>query len=230
MFRMVGYFEVLNSIRAPAYFQRCVANLLPLWATQFRLGFGRNAVKVDMHYRRGLFQRDSLSPLLFCLSIMRLSHTLRSIDGYKSRYFDGHVTLLLFMYNLKVYARDESAMKALSTVNRVSKVVGMELGLQKCAVVNILRAKLQEGGTLALSDNRTFPAASKDDPYRYLGIEQVIEPALKTVKKKLIEKYMSRLQGIWSSDLSTPSTRCRQQMFGLCPSSGISLVFEVDKV
>ena len=53
-----------------------------------------------------------------------------------------------------------------------------------------------------LSDDRTVPAASKDDPYRYLGIEQVIEPALKTVKKKLVEKYVSRLRRIWSSNLN----------------------------
>ena len=44
---------------------------------------------------------------------------------------------------------------------------------------------------------------SKDDPYKYLGIEQVIEPGLKTVKKKLMEKYMSRLRRIWSSDLNS---------------------------
>ena len=57
------------------------------------------------------------------------------------------MTHLLFMDDLKVYARDERAMKkALSTVDRVSKEVGMELGLHKCAVTNILRGELQEGG------------------------------------------------------------------------------------
>ena len=102
---------MLDSIRAPAYLPRCVANLLSLWASQFKLGFGRNAVKVDLHYHRGLFQGDSLSPLLFCLSIMPLSHVLRSIDSYKSRSFGGRVTHLLFMDDLKVYARDDRAMK-----------------------------------------------------------------------------------------------------------------------
>ena len=44
------------------------------------------------------------------------------------------MTHLLFMDDLKVYVRDERAMKkALSLVDRVSKVVGMELGLRKCA-------------------------------------------------------------------------------------------------
>ena len=68
---------------------------------------------------------------------------------------------------------------------------------------NILKGKLREGGALALSEDRTIPAASRDDPYKYLGIEQVIEPDLKTVKKKLVEKYVSRLRRIWSSDLNS---------------------------
>ena len=83
------------------------------------------------------------------------------------------MTHSLFMDDLKVYARDERAMKkALSLVDRVSKAVGMELGLRKCAMANILRGKLQEGGALALSDDRTVPAVSKDDLYRYLGVEE----------------------------------------------------------
>ena len=200
--------EVLNSIRAPTYLRHCVANLLPLWATQFKLGFGRNTVKVDLHYRHGLFQGDSLSPLLFCLSIVPLSHALRSIDGYKSKSFGGRVTHLLLMDDLKVYARDERSMKkSLSLVDRVSKVVGMELGLRKCAVANILRGKLQEGGALALSDDRTVPAASKDDRYSYLGIEQVIEPDLKTVKCRgcggfglriSTPKYKAQATNVWA--------------------------------
>ena len=85
----------------------------------------------------------------------------------------------------------------------MSKAVGMELGLQKCAVANILKGRLQEGGALALSEDRTVPTASKDDPYRYLGVEQVIQPDLKAVKKKLTKKYEQRLRKIWSSDLNS---------------------------
>ena len=196
--------EVLDLIRAPMYLLRCVANLLSLWVTQFRVGFGRNAVKLDQHYRRGLFQGDSLSSLLFCLSIMPLSHALRSVVGYKSKSFGGRVMHLLFMDDLKIYARDERAMKkALFLVDRVSKAVGMELGLRKCAVANILKGKLQEGGVLALSEDRTVPAASKGDPYRYLGKKQVIQPDLKDVKKKITERYVRRLRKIWFSDLNS---------------------------
>ena len=105
------------------------------------------------------------------------------------------------MDDLKVYARDERAMKkALFLMDRVSKAVGMEVGLWKCAIVNILKGKVQDEGALALSEDRTIPTASKGDLYRYLGVEQVIEHDLKAiehdlkaVKKKLMKKYIKRL-------------------------------------
>ena len=81
----------------------------------------------------------------------------------------------------------------------------MELVLRKCAVANILRGELQEGGTLALFDDRTVPAASKDDPCSYLDIEQVIEPDLQTVWWKSTR----RGYGGFGLRISTPSTRRR---------------------
>ena len=96
---------------------QCVTKFISLWATQFKLSFGRNAVKVDLHYRHELFQGVSLSPLFFCLSIIPLSYALRVIVGYKSRSFSGCVTHLLFMDDLNIYTRDEGAMKkALSII------------------------------------------------------------------------------------------------------------------
>lgn len=43
------------------------------------------------------------------------------------------LTHLLFMDDLKVYTRAPG--RALKVLDRVSRAVGMELGLQKCAVV-----------------------------------------------------------------------------------------------
>ena len=40
---------------------------------------------------------------------------------------------------------------------------GLTLGLRKCAVANVIRGKLQEGGASPLSDDRTIPAASNDE-------------------------------------------------------------------
>ena len=56
------------------------------------------------------------------------------------------MTHLLFMDDLKVYARRSRALEtALGVVDRVLRAVGMELGLWKCAVAHVASGKLTAG-------------------------------------------------------------------------------------
>ena len=131
--------RVLDVIKAPQCLRRCIALLIPLWKSQFQLGVGRNAVKADIRFRRGVYQGDSLSPLLFCLCLAPLSVALRrNVRGVCPLARDGpRYTHLLFMDDLKVYAAGKVALeRTLSLVIRVSQAIGMELGLDKCAVAH----------------------------------------------------------------------------------------------
>lgn len=57
---------------------------MPLWVSEIKVGFGKDAVLVPIKLRRGLFQGDSLSPLLlFCLTIAPLSSALNEEPGTK---------------------------------------------------------------------------------------------------------------------------------------------------
>ena len=195
--------HVLDTIRVPAPLRQCIARLLPRWRLQFELGRGRNAVKVNLVFRHGLFQGNSLSPLLYCLSIVPLSHALRRTKGVGCGTVGNRVTHSFFMNDLKVYATGERALKvALSTVDRISQAVGMELGLKKCGMAHVRRGKLVDGGPAALDDGREIPAVNKGNPYKYLGIEQAFEPDQMAVKARLFKEYLSRLKRIWFSDLN----------------------------
>ncbi len=133
--------RMLNDIKAPRYIRNNIANLIPMWSSRFELGRGRRTVKVNLQFRRGLFQGDSLSPLLFCLSIAPLSGALRyELGGVTFPGFKTCITHLLYMDDLKVYATGRRSLEhALSVVDRVSKAVGMELGPAKCAEAHLLR-------------------------------------------------------------------------------------------
>ena len=72
---------LLQDINVPVVVGHIVSNLIRLWQTVFSVGVGKDAVKVKLAYRRGLFQGDSLSPLLYCLSIAPLSVALRLAGG-----------------------------------------------------------------------------------------------------------------------------------------------------
>ena len=84
------------------------------WQTELT-SCGESLTKVNI--RRGTFQADSLSPLLFLMCMILLTHVLRKA---KARYIlggGGKINHLLFMDCLKLYGKSENEIKGLvSTV------------------------------------------------------------------------------------------------------------------
>ena len=80
---------------------------------------------------RGIFQGDSLSPLLFVICLIPLSHVLHKA---KARYILGggeKINHLLFMDDLKLCGKNENEIKVLvSTVEVFSKGIGIEFGFK----------------------------------------------------------------------------------------------------
>ena len=191
------------------------ANLCTKFCSEFCVGVGKDAVRTDLQFRRGLFQGDSLSPLLFCLSIAPISHALRETMGAIVPYLDHPVTHLFFMDNLKVYAESSDALgDTLRVVDRVSRAVGMELGLRKCAVAHIKRGKYVHGEDYLLPEERRIERVARGGTYRYLGIEQVFKSNHASVRERLTKVYAKRVNQIWSSALSAKhkvhvTGRCR---------------------
>ncbi len=91
--------KVLKAVRAPSEVRKAVERLMPDWKTNLAKE-GTKMIPVQL--KRGFFQGDSLSPLLFCLCVAPLSHELRKGEGFKSKYQQKAVTNLMFMDDLKV--------------------------------------------------------------------------------------------------------------------------------
>lgn len=45
---------LLEAIKVPEQLRRCIDAIMPEWKSEFRCGRGRNAVKADLTFRRGL--------------------------------------------------------------------------------------------------------------------------------------------------------------------------------
>ena len=59
--------------------------------------------------RRGIFQGDSLSPLLFCIALIPLTNELNTADcGYQVHGTERKISHLLYMDDLKLLGRNES--------------------------------------------------------------------------------------------------------------------------
>ena len=103
-----------------------------------------------MQIRRGIFQGDSLPPLLFCMALNPLSNELnRTSYGYRMRTWHGEIAKrqlishLLYMDDLKLYGRNSDQSDGLlHTVRTFSDDIQMKFGLEKCAVAHFVNFRL----------------------------------------------------------------------------------------
>ena len=118
-----------------------LVNSMEKWRVMLRTG---NSESGEVDIRRGIFQGDSLSPLVFVLALIPLSLILRKakatygFSGSKEKIND-----LLFMDDLKLYSRNEKELDSLvQTIHIFSKNIGMEFSIEKRAVLEIEKGKI----------------------------------------------------------------------------------------
>ena len=112
-----------------------VQNSMDKWKTV--LTAGSEVLLTRLISNGGIFQGDSLSPLLFVLSLIPLTLVLRKVRaGYDLGNGNGLVNHLLLMDDLKLYGRNESQLDPLiQSVRVVSEDISMEFGISKCATL-----------------------------------------------------------------------------------------------
>lgn len=95
----------------------------------------------------------------------------KSAAGYQLSKEEGKVTRLLFMDDLKLYGSNEKEINSLvHTVRVFSSDIGIDFGIEKCAVVVMKRGKLDKSEGIRLSDGRIIRSIGDDvEGYRYLG-------------------------------------------------------------
>ena len=98
----------------------------------------------EVEIKQGIFQGDSLSPLVFVLALILLSLILRKAKvAYAFSESKEKINHLLFMDDLKLYSRSEKRLNSLvQTVCVFSEDVGMEFGIEKCAMLVMEKRKI----------------------------------------------------------------------------------------
>ena len=112
------------------------------WRVELTAG-GRSLAEAKI--QRGIFQRDALSPLLFIIAMMPLNHILRKCTaGYKLSRSQETVNHLMYTDDIKLFAKNENELETLiHTVRIYSRDIGMEFGIEKCAVLVMKSGKRQ---------------------------------------------------------------------------------------
>ena len=201
----------LELYKVDATLREFLTNQMSNWKTDITLNHSGGEIHIpDVKIKRGIFQGDSLSPLLFCLTMDPLSKLLKKQNiGYDMNRTKGEgamkqiITHLLFMDDLKLYANnDENLHKLVQTVQTFSKDVHMDFGLDKCAKSTIRQGKKVESEDLELNDGSHITDLEKDSTYKYLGIEENARIEHKMMRKKAFDEYVRRLKKICKSQLT----------------------------
>nr|CAI5858087.1 unnamed protein product [Callosobruchus analis] len=192
--------RLLECLSVDSQIVGCIKHLMPLWKTRFTITSGETRVRTELvSFNRGVFQVDSLSPLLFCIPLLPLSIALKNTKGYSCgtpNHRRHKVTHLFYMDDLKLYASGQRDLQhALRVVQEYSHAIGMEFGTDKCAMVHLKKGRCGDSEEEEqLVDGSILRQLHAGDTYTYLGVAQRDEC--------LRRKYLHRLRQIWSSELS----------------------------
>ena len=170
------------------------------WKTNL---FSANQSLGSVNIRRGIFQGDSFSPLLFVIALIPITHVLRETDmGYQLEKDGPKINHLLFMDDLKMFAKTTNEIDSLvQTVQQCSEDIRMEFGISKCAAVCLKRGKQtrMEGIKLPNGEEIGDPDA---EGYKYLGVLELDTMLCKEMKEKVKETYLKRLKLLLKSRLN----------------------------
>jgi len=136
----------------------CIEKLVTLQRTTLYLQLPNSnpAELTSVSVKCGIFQGDSLSPLLFCITLNPLSLLLDHLSGYQATPSKA-LNHLTYMDDLKLFAKNDSQLEILlCTVQMFSDDVGLSFGLDKCAKVSVSRGKISKKVIFYLMENPTF--------------------------------------------------------------------------
>ena len=184
--------EVINFIK----------QTMKTWRVELIAG-GRSIAETKI--QRGIFQRDALSPLLFIIAMMPLNHILRkSPAGYKLSRLQEKINHLMYMDDIKLFAKNEKELKTLIHAVRIySQDIGMEFGIEKCAMLVIKNGKRHMTDGMELPNHDRIRTLEENETYKYLGILEADTIKQVQIKDMIRKEYLRRTRKLLETKLSS---------------------------
>jgi len=186
-----------------------LSQIMVRWETVLLLRLnGSDSVQTEpIRIRRGIYQGDSLSPLLFCLAMNPLSGILNSFRGPKvcrSWAESCRLTHLLYMDDVKLYAISAEDLKdMLVATEGFSRDICMEFGVDKCkiSVVGSHAPRRTGDERFVCESGDIIVDMEEEETYKYLGFLQARKLEHKEIKKRLTQQFVSRVTKLVKSKL-----------------------------
>ena len=191
------------------------------WRTKLQLWKNNEVIITDaINISRGIFQGDTLSPLLFCIGYFMVSQKLKMlrigyVPGIPGKRDPSNMrSHFVFMDDFKGMTTNEASLGTLmKTCIEILKELGLEVGLNKCAVMKVKRGKVENMEGLKLDNDHVINNIDEGLGYAYLGILQILDPCHNQIKKTLLSKVENCANEIWKSNLTEQNKVKAHNMF-----------------
>ena len=203
--------EVMKMYGIHSWIVEFILRTMPQW----RINLGLRHMKGNMEIlgiktKTGIFQRDSLSPFIFCLSLCSLSIFLNEKNSSAIKIGKAKkgkkLNHLFYMDDLKIYSKSDSDLTSLRRiVKKFSDDIRMKFGLKKCEKISIIKGKMVRSSNISLNEHTHIKELSNTESYKYLGVEESSNTHHKNMREKLKKEYYRRLRMILSTELSSPN-------------------------
>ena len=128
------------------------------WKTNMTLVHKEGVLETGtIRIKRGIFQGDSLSPLLFTMSLNPLSQELQK-TGYGYQLDEQtKIDYLFYVDDQRLYGTSDNQLTGLiNKVKNISDDIKMELRLDKCVKASFKRGKKVSAEGIQLNDNQVI--------------------------------------------------------------------------
>jgi hypothetical protein len=173
--------------------------VMSYWRTHMHLHTENQLTETeDIEIQCGIFQADSLSPLLFCICLIPLTEQVNRLNtGYEEHTTKTKISHLLYTDDLKLISKSEEELqKQIQAVKNFSDDIQMEFGLEKCAKTAFKRGRLVHSQNLVTETNRKIQELEQGKMYIHLGIEESEGIQHQQMKERLKQEYSRRLRMI----------------------------------
>ncbi|KHJ85941.1 reverse transcriptase [Oesophagostomum dentatum] len=163
---------------------------------------GRMLASSPLKVRNGLIQGDTLSPLLFCLTLAPVSHWIRThVKPYRTSTGGGNSTNdvlelshIFYMDDLKIFTTGQDELElARDGVQRQFAALGLTINARKCATFSLNCNPIQLD---------SIPVLGMSECYKYLGAEQRGLVSIGELWSRVETAAKERARKLFSSDLT----------------------------
>ncbi|EFA13373.1 hypothetical protein TcasGA2_TC001390 [Tribolium castaneum] len=165
-----------------------------------------NSVEIkEVKIKRGIFQRDSLSPLLFCIALFPLTSELKeSSTGYQLHPGGTKIDHLLYIDDLKLFAKSKNELEIqLESVKVFSENIKMSFGFEKCAKATLKKGRIEYTEKLELINDNNIKELLPTTSYKYLGIKESAKGVEQAeMKNQIRKKFLRRIRLIMKTELT----------------------------